>query len=148
MSWQEFEEQSPDLAALGRSLLDRKISYLATLKGDGAPRLHPIRPIIGKGHLFVFIDQSSPKRNDLLRDGRYGIHCSVSESNGLSPEFMVSGVAENIENSSIRQLAMEIWGSALSERYALFDFSIKLARATEYTENRQPIRYRWKNEQH
>ncbi|MFA9403050.1 MAG: pyridoxamine 5'-phosphate oxidase family protein, partial [Anaerolineales bacterium] len=77
MSWRYFKEQSSDLALLGASLLSRKISFLATIRSDGSPRVNPVRPIVGDGYLFVFIDQKSPKRSDLLRDGRYAIHCSV-----------------------------------------------------------------------
>jgi len=144
MSWREFEEGSPDLASLGASLLSRKIAYLATIRKDGSPRIHPVRPIIGEGHLFIFIDQSSPKRSDLLRDGRYAIHCSVFETNGLSSEFMIIGVAEMVDNPEIRQRAVDLWGANVPEIYTLFAFSIDRAIATEYTEERKPVRYRWR----
>ena len=146
MSWREFEEGSPDLASIGASLLSRKIAYLATIRKDGSPRIHPVRPIVGDGYIFIFIDQNSPKRSDLLRDGRYAIHCSVFETNGLSSEFMIIGVSELVEDPEIRQRAVDLWGSDVPDKYALFVFSIARAIATEYTEERKPIRYRWKKD--
>ena len=113
MSWKIFEEQSPELASMGASLLSRKISFLATIRSDGSPRVHPVRPIVGYGYLFVFIEQRSPKRSDLLKDGRYAMHCSVFESNGLSSEFMITGVAKAVDNPDIRGRAVELWGKAV-----------------------------------
>ena len=143
MRWEEFEIEAPELAALGGSILDRQIAYLATLKKDGRPRLHPVRPILGGGHLFVFIDHTSPKKRDLLRDARYAIHGAVSESNGLTPEIMLSGRAEAVIDPEIRSRAVEFWGNPVPERYALFEFFIEYALVTEYTEVRKPIRRRW-----
>jgi hypothetical protein len=144
LHWGYFEEQAPDLAALGASIFDRKIAYLATLKRNGAPRLHPVRPIVGEGHCFVFIDVTSPKRRDLIRDSRYALHGGVSESNGLSPEIMISGRAEVVVDSNIRTLAVEIWGDPVPEQYVLFEYFIEYALITEYTEARKPIRRRWR----
>ena len=146
MSWKEFKEQSPDLASVGASLLSRKIAFLATVRSDGSPRVHPVRPIVGDGYLFVFIDQKSPKRSDLLKDGRYAMHCSVFESNGLSSEFMITGVAKAVNNPEIRRRAVELWGEDVPEKYSLFEFSIDAALATDYDENRKPSRHRWRRD--
>jgi hypothetical protein len=75
MSWQEFEEKSPEMASLGATRLNDKLAFLATIKRDGSPRIHPVRPFIGEGLLFIFIDQTSPKGHDLRRNGRYALHC-------------------------------------------------------------------------
>lgn len=146
MSWKEFEEQSPELASMGASLLSRKISFLATIRNDGSPRVHPVRPIVGDGYLFVFIDQRSPKRSDLLKDGRYAMHCSVFESNGLSSEFMITGVAKAVDNPEIRGRTVELWGVDVPDKYALFEFSVDSIIATDYDENRKPSRHRWRRD--
>ncbi|MGH2405330.1 MAG: pyridoxamine 5'-phosphate oxidase family protein, partial [bacterium] len=52
------------------------MAYLATLRGDGAPRVHPVTPIVGEGRLFLFMEPTSPKGHDLRRDGRYALHSS------------------------------------------------------------------------
>ena len=90
-SWREFERLAPELADVvarhwpGIVALDRgeevptgvscfAIAYLATLRSDGAPRLHPFCPILASGRLFAAIPQSSPKGQDLRRDPRCVIH--------------------------------------------------------------------------
>jgi hypothetical protein len=50
------------------------ISYLASVRRDGGPRLHPVCPIIAGGRLFSAIPQMSPKGWDLRRDPRCVIH--------------------------------------------------------------------------
>ena len=50
------------------------VSYLATVRRDGGPRLHPFCPILAGGRLFAAIPHSSPKGWDLRRDPRCVIH--------------------------------------------------------------------------
>jgi hypothetical protein len=143
MIWQHFESQAPDLASRGTALLHRQIAYLATLQRDGAPRLHPVRPVLGAGHLFVFIDRASPKRKDLQHDGRYALHCAVFEGNGLSAEFLLMGSASEDNSRVLREKAERAWGGAVPEKYSLFTFSVEKALLTTYSEDRQPVRQRW-----
>ncbi|MCB0202711.1 MAG: pyridoxamine 5'-phosphate oxidase family protein, partial [Anaerolineae bacterium] len=91
MSWQTLEDQDPDLAAFGVERLNGKVAYLATTRKNGAPRVHPMTPIIGDGYLFVFMEPTSPKGHDLQRDSRYAIHCGVTDNSGASGEFYISG---------------------------------------------------------
>ena len=53
VTWPEFTEAVPDLALIGRRLLlinaprpepVASLAYLATVRPDGGPRLHPISP--------------------------------------------------------------------------------------------------------
>ena len=44
-----------------------KVAYLATVREDKRPRLHPVTPVIGEGHCFLFVEPSTPKAKDLLR---------------------------------------------------------------------------------
>jgi hypothetical protein len=46
---------------------------LATVWGDGGPRVHPMCPILHERGLFAFIIPS-PKQRDLRRDGRFALH--------------------------------------------------------------------------
>src|ERR1051325_11434528 len=48
-SWSEFTAAEPSLAAGIRALLEQYgpgMGYLATVRADGAPRLHPVSPVI------------------------------------------------------------------------------------------------------
>ena len=75
-SWSEFAADEPRLADGIRALLQQYgpgFGYLATVRADGGPRVHPVSPVITDEGLFCFIIDS-PKRRDLERDGRYALH--------------------------------------------------------------------------
>jgi hypothetical protein len=150
MSWQTFETASPGLAELCFDELDRKIAYLATIKKDGSPRLHPVTPFIGGSMLFIFTDPSSPKIGDLQRDGRYALHCAVSR---IGPdgagrplvEVQVSGAAVTITDPGIRARAERIAGSpVVLASYFLFEFQVERVLVVEYEAGGKPIIRRWR----
>ena len=143
MSWQSLEDQQPELAAFGAERLNGKVAYLATVRKDGSPRVHPMTPIIGQGHLFVFMEPTSPKGHDLQRDGRYAIHCSGSDTSGASGEFILTGQAHLVHNLELRALAVRLASYTPAERYILFEFDIESATSTVYP-NDQPVRLSWK----
>ena len=143
MSWKLLEAQQPELAAFGAERLNGQIAYLATIRKDGSPRVHPVTPIIGQGRLFVFMEPTSPKGHDIKRDGRYAIHCPVSDSSGGSGEFIVAGRAHLIENPEVRALAVSLCSYVPADRYILFEFDVESAASTIYPED-QPIRQFWK----
>ncbi len=146
MTWKILEEQQPELAAFGVERLHRRVAYLATVRKDGSPRVHPITPIIGQGHFFVFMEPTSPKGHDLQRDGRYAIHCAVSDNSGASGEFNITGHAHLIDNAELRALAARLSSYEPADRYILFEFDIESAASTIYPED-QPVRRLWKKDQ-
>ena len=146
MSWKIFEKASPELARLSFEKLNRKIAYLATLKKDGSPRLHPVTPFIGKGMLFIFTEPSSPKIRDLRRDGRYVLHCSVGGEGPLI-EVQVSGEAVIIKDPLVREQAERIAASSVViDSYILFEFQVKRVLVVEYNEDRKPVVRRWSSQ--
>jgi hypothetical protein len=75
VTWQQLEEQAPELASAGRRLWQQHgLMYLATIRTDGSPRLHPVAPILATGQIFVAVAQESPKWRDLRRDPRCVLH--------------------------------------------------------------------------
>ena len=80
-SWSDFVTTAPTLAASIRNALYQYgpgLAYLATVRPDGGPRLHPVSPaVVGGGLYCVMLD--TPKRRDLERDGRYALHAFPSE---------------------------------------------------------------------
>src|SRR5436305_12306365 len=75
-SWPEFAAARPRLAAAIRALMHQYgpgLGYLATVRRDGGPRVHPVSPVITDDGLFCFV-VDSPKRRDLEREGRYALH--------------------------------------------------------------------------
>ncbi len=143
MSWRIFEVQAPEIAAFGSARLNGKVAYLATIRKDGSPRVHPFTPIIGEGHFFAFMEPTSPKGHDLNRDGRFAIHCSVTDTSGESGEFIITGKAKQIHDPELRALATNVSSYVPAERYILFEFDIESAALTEYKEG-EPVRDRWK----
>ncbi len=145
MTWKSLEEQQPELAAFGCERLNGKVAYLATVRKDGAPRLHPMTPIIGQGHFFVFMEPTSPKGHDLQRDGRYAIHCAVSDNSGASGEFSITGRAHLVDDAELRALAVSLASYEPADRYILFEFNIESAASTIYPDDR-PARQFWKRD--
>ena len=104
VTWQSFAAAAPELAQLGRGLLTQfgvGLAFLATVRRDGAPRLHPVCPVLSDERLFVLITPESPKRNDLLRDGRYALQTFPQPKAG-SDEFYVAGRAHVVEDGATR----------------------------------------------
>src|SRR5882724_561160 len=76
VTWKEFAAAAPDLAEAGHALLNQfsvGLAFFATVRKDGAPRLHPVCPVLSDNRLFVLITATSPKRDDLLRGRRYAL---------------------------------------------------------------------------
>jgi Pyridoxamine 5'-phosphate oxidase len=145
MSWKDFEEANPELAAFGLERFKSGVAYLATLRKDGSPRVHPVTPIVGDGYLFVFMEPTSPKGYDLRRDGRYAIHSAVSDSSRASGEFSISGRAEFIDTPPLRALASKLASYALADRYILFAMNIETASSTTYNDG-EPEHQHWKRQ--
>jgi len=100
VTWNEFAAAAPGLAGAGRALITQfqvGLAFLATVRKDGAPRLHPVCPVFSDDHLFVLIVPTSPKCYDLLRDGRYALQ-SFPQPKAGSEEFYVAGRASVVDD--------------------------------------------------
>ena len=75
-TWTEFERAAPEMAALGMKQFQKfGLAYLATTRKDGAPRVHPVCPVIAGGRLFVataptFAEEARPAAGRSLRPPR------------------------------------------------------------------------------
>jgi hypothetical protein len=97
-TWGEFEAAAPDMARAGRELFTQHgigLAYLATVRPDGGPRLHPICVILTDGGLYGFL-VPSPKREDLLRDGRHAVHAFPPDE--VDDEFVVTGRSQPVDD--------------------------------------------------
>jgi pyridoxamine 5'-phosphate oxidase-like protein len=104
VTWKEFAAVEPALADIGRSLLFQfkvGLAFLATVRRDGAPRLHPVCPVLSNDRLFVLITATSPKRHDLMQDGRYALQTFPQPKPG-SDEFSIAGGAVLVDDSAAR----------------------------------------------
>jgi hypothetical protein len=101
-TWRDLTEQRPDLARAGRELLYQfgvGLGFLATIRPDTGPRLHPMCPILHDDRLLSFIIPS-PKLEDLRRDGRYALHCFPPADN--EDAFYVTGLARILDDPELR----------------------------------------------
>jgi hypothetical protein len=145
MTWDEFASAAPELAAFGAKRFDTKVAYLATVRRDGSPRVHPVSPFIVDGHLFVYMEPTSPKGHDLRRDSRYSLHCSVADIEGGEGEFLISGRAVFSDDPRMRDIAFagaRAAGFTPRDRYILFELTVESCLATVYGDE-APQRRRW-----
>ena len=150
-SWNDFNVEEPELATIGRNLLFQSRigrAFLATLRKDGAPRLHPISLVISNDHLYVFIPPYSPKCADLLRDGRYAMQAFPSPQSSKNEEFYITGRAECIRDSVVRQAIIDETKIHVEENEVLFELFLDRAMYTKLvnlgTPNEHPIHRKWR----
>jgi Pyridoxamine 5'-phosphate oxidase len=106
VSWGELAHLCPDLASSGRELFLQfgvGLAFLATVRRDGAPRLHPICVIPAEDGLYGLIIPSL-KLADLKRDGRYTLHAYPRAEN--EDAFSVSGHAAIRADQGVRKAAI------------------------------------------
>ena len=126
-TWSEFAGHAPDLAAGGRRLIyqyGEPLAFLATVRRDGGPRLHPICPIIVDDCLYAFI-APSPKLNDLRRDGRYALHAFLPTDK--DDEFYLTGRASPIDDPDRRATARAQCSWEVADNEQLFEFTVERA---------------------
>ncbi|HEY1828676.1 MAG TPA: hypothetical protein VGG38_00390 [Acidimicrobiales bacterium] len=90
------------MAEGARSLLYQHgvgLAFLATVRPDGGPRLHPFCPVLNGDEMYGFI-LPSPKQEDLRRDGRYAVHSFPTPDN--EDAFMVTGRAFIVPDAAVR----------------------------------------------
>jgi hypothetical protein len=108
-TWSELEHKRPDLADAGHKLLYQfgvGLAFLSTVRRDGGPRVHPMCPVFVSGRLLALI-VPSPKRLDLMRDGRYAMHSFPAADN--EDAVYLTGRASQLEDPEL--------ASALVARY-------------------------------
>ena len=126
-SWSEFASDEPRLADAIRALLQQYgpgFGYLATVRADGGPRVHPVSPVITDDGLFCFV-VDSPKRRDLERDGRYALHSFPPEES--DDEAYVAGRAWPVTDPArVARLAAGL-RAAPQVDWRLFEFTVEVA---------------------
>ena len=144
MTWGEFEGAEPDLAAFGKDLLLKPPAYLATVRRDGSPRVHPVTPVFTDDALFVFMEPTSPKGRDLRERRSYSLHNGVPDTEGTGGEFFVTGTGAPIDDASVREEAVRAATYDPADRYVLFELKLSEARCNGYGDVRLPEHRHWR----
>ena len=143
-SWSEFTSAAPELAAAAQSrwpgivALERgelgpqpvfQVAYLATIRPDGRPRLHPFCPVLADGRLFAAIPPKSPKGHDLRRDPRCAIHALPGPDDD---ELLLLAQAAEVADDTTRSLVLRVVERsgvtgmiATVSEHPLFEFDIE-----------------------
>ncbi len=144
--WEEFEAAAPDLAAGGRRLLYQfglGLGFLATIRKDGGPRLHPFCPILAEGGLWGFIGPS-PKCADLRRDRRFAVHSFPAPE--LDDEFYVQGQPLEVDDPAVIAAVRAAYTAPIQDDdEVLFELRPERALLAVYTERPSwpPTYSRW-----
>lgn len=126
-SWSEFRIARPRLAAAIRDLVHQYgpgLGYLATVRADGAPRIHPVSPVVTDEGLYCFVIDS-PKRHDLDRDGRYALHAFPPED--TDDEAYVAGHARPVTDQARVARLAEALRAEPAVDWRLYEFSVEVA---------------------
>lgn len=151
--WSDFSAEEPNIAEIGKKLFfplreHVGLAFIATLRKDGAPRLHPISLVISKGHLYVMIPPTSPKCADLIRDGRFALQANPPPNNEENKEFYIAGCANRILDPKIRKSLIDDTKVVTKENEVLFELFLERVMYTKLvnrgTLDERPIHRKWR----
>lgn len=92
-TWSDLAKAAPEISQLGEKRLFQfgpGLAFLATVRADGGPRVHPVCINIVDGSLHLLIVRSL-KQRDLIRDGRFALHSFPAPD--TDDEFYLTGRA-------------------------------------------------------
>ena len=112
------------------------LGFIATVRKDGGPRVHPCCPIIHDGGLYVFIMGNSPKRFDLDRNRMYALHSNPCPDK--DDEFFVAGMASRVRSTELREEISNIAKHSVRDDEILYELRIERALHTTWKRPRQP----------
>jgi hypothetical protein len=141
-SWDDFTHEATAIAAAGSQLLHQfgiGLAFIATTRKDGGPRLHPCCPLIEDGRLYVFVTGASPKRYDLVRDGRFALHSFPPAEN--DDEFFCAGSAHEVNDPATRRVIAAKAKHNVRDDEVLFELRLDRALHTTWVNPRQPNTY-------
>lgn len=117
------------------------LGYLATVRADGGPRVHPVSPVVHDGRLYCFI-VASPKRDDLSRDGRYALHTFPSDRS--EDEAYLAGRASRVvEPGLVARLGASMRAEPTVDWW-LFELTVDVAVAVRNGGTRAAVRDVWR----
>jgi hypothetical protein len=148
-TWKNLAQANPALAQSGAGQLFQYgvgLAFLATVRKDGGPRLHPVCPVLSDEHLYVLILPASPKRFDLERDGRYALQ-AFAQAKPDSDEFYLTGRARLIQDPAVLDQILADARHPANSDEILFELEIERAMHTRWegfgTPDYHPVHSTW-----
>ena len=142
-TWAQFARAEPELAGFGAARLLAAPAYLASVREDGAPRVHPVTPVVAPDGLYVFMEPTSPKGRDLRERGWFALHNGVPDNDGTGGEFSVTGKGFAVDDAAVRALVKAAATYEPADRYVLFELKLTEARCNGYGDVTLPARHHW-----
>jgi tRNA-Thr(GGU) m(6)t(6)A37 methyltransferase TsaA len=142
--WADVVRDAPALATFGAGRLAAAPCYLATGLASGAPRVHPVTPVVADDALFVFMEPTSPKGRDLRERGWFALHSGVPDNSGTGGEFTVRGRGVAVDDDDRRAHAKRAASYDVEDRYVLFELLVAEARAKGYGDVPLPDPASWR----
>lgn len=150
-NWTDFEHDQPEMALVLRTLLaDVPIAYLATVRSDGSPRVHPVCPILANDGIYIAVAGSgreapSPKRFDLREDGRYALHALPGSRDD---EFYCTGRARLVGDAVELRAISEAAGHTVHAADDVFELGLEYVMTAFWEHLGQPntfaVRRSWR----
>ncbi len=142
VTWNEFAQAAPDLAAIGLERINRsEVVLVGSLRKDGSPRISPVEPDIVDGELMAGMMWQSNKALDLLRDPRCLVHTTVHDRMDAMGEFKLRCRASEVQDPKKRDRYGEVIYARIDWRpegqFHLFSFDIESAVHMQFGDERK-----------
>jgi hypothetical protein len=134
VTWKEFAEAEPTLAQAGATQLFQYgvgQAFLATIRTDGGPRLHPVCPVLSGARLYLLVMPHSPKRRDLEHDGRYALQ-AFPQPRPDSDEFYLTGTARRLSDPAVCATVLSDAKHHASSDEIVFELQVERAMLTTW----------------
>jgi len=118
VTWKQFAELRPDLAAAGGAMIkpgDVGLGFLATVRPDGGPRVNPICPVLTDDGLYGLL-VPGPKLADLRRDPRFALHTETAPPPHQDDAFSLKGTVAFRDTDGDAGLRATLTEQFLAER--------------------------------
>ena len=143
-TWGAFRVEEPELAAFVAERLLAAPAYLATVRANGDPRVHPVTPIITDAGLYLFMEPTSPKAADLRARHAFALHNGVPDNSGTGGEASVSGSGHGVDDPDERAMVIAAASYDPADRYVLFELRPIEVRCNGYGDVELPEHRRWR----
>jgi hypothetical protein len=147
--WPEFARDAPELAERGGAMLRAfTLGYLATLRPDGSPRVHPVTVTVADTGIYIYAVASTPKGRDLARDPRYAMHAFPTFEAGdfRDDEFVFGGRAAQIRDRSLYAAVAALHNDTIHDGDPMFRLDLSWALHKRREPGRGAVYLRWRLE--
>lgn len=146
MNWGAFEGAAPELAAVGRKLIEHnRLVLVGTLRKDGSPRISPVEAFFVNGELMLGMMWRSKKALDLQRDPRLVVHTATCDPDGTEGDFKAYGRAIDVGDPALRTRYGDVLEARInwrpSEPFHLFSVDVESAGYIVF--GKEPTALRW-----